>query len=227
MQEGGFSAESIARRVVLQRNSQKLEARGYMTASEVSGLAAGNIKRYGDAVGPTPDQMFDKVGDWNTVISKSMQKDPEINMLLGLQGPYTGVNRLIQNPTPTLFGNKFPEHQIDNPKIVPNDRLSNVSGKFNYVIQESGSLVIGKTGHTSLTGGAPVQAAGEIKVVNGSVKSVDNASGHFQPVGGAIESITKNAFNNIGIDTSGKFIFKEWVVDPSLPRGGKWTPVKK
>lgn len=133
----------------------------------------------------------------------------------------------VATETPTLFGNKFPGHEIDTPKIVPNERLQNVSGKFNYVVKEDGSLVVGKTGHTSLTGGAPAQAAGEIKIVNGSVKSVDNASGHFQPVGVTIESITENAFKNIGIDTSGKYIFKEWVTDPSLPRGGRWAPAKK
>lgn len=41
------------------------------------------MKLYGSPVGPTPDQLFRRYGDWNVVIQKSMQKDPAINMLLG------------------------------------------------------------------------------------------------------------------------------------------------
>jgi hypothetical protein len=88
MRSQGVSSENIARRVVLQRNSQKLEARSLMTELEVKGLEAGNIKRYGDPVGPTPDDLFDQYGDWDVVIQKSMKKDPEINLLLGIDPKY-------------------------------------------------------------------------------------------------------------------------------------------
>ncbi|HSC76229.1 MAG TPA: hypothetical protein VLB90_08340 [Pseudomonadales bacterium] len=88
-------------------------------------------------------------------------------------------------------------------------------------------MVVGNSAHTSLTAGQPVQAAGEISLYNGKVKFVDNASGHFQPVGDSIESITSNAFKNIGIDTSNKFIFKEWVPDSSLKFNGSWKPVNR
>ncbi len=87
MREAGASSEEIARRVVLQRNSQKIEARALMTPAEVELLESGNIKRFRDAnagIGPTPDQMFDKLGDWDLVIESSLRKDPEINMLLGI-----------------------------------------------------------------------------------------------------------------------------------------------
>ncbi|PXF30707.1 hypothetical protein WH50_14030 [Pokkaliibacter plantistimulans] len=84
MKVQGASSEQIARRVVLQRNTQKIEARSLMTDEEVKVLESGNIKRYGDPIGPTPDDLFDKYGDWDTVIEKSMQKDPEINILLGV-----------------------------------------------------------------------------------------------------------------------------------------------
>jgi hypothetical protein len=84
MRGTGYASESIATRVVLQRNSQKLEARALMTPLEVQALEAGNLKRYGDGVGPTPHQLFSKYGDWETVIKKSMEKDPAINLLLGL-----------------------------------------------------------------------------------------------------------------------------------------------
>jgi hypothetical protein len=84
MRAGGVEEEAIARRVVIQRNSQKIEARALMTADEVSVAGAKSMKDFGHPVGPTPDQMFKKYGDWNIVIEKSMQKDPAINMLLGL-----------------------------------------------------------------------------------------------------------------------------------------------
>lgn len=86
MREQGASSEEIANRVVWQRNSQKMEARSLMTDEEVNILESGNLKRYGDPVGPTPQQMFDKYGDWETVIQKSMEKDPAINTLLGIPG---------------------------------------------------------------------------------------------------------------------------------------------
>lgn len=124
-----------------------------------------------------------------------------------------------------LFTNKFPEHEIDVPRIVPNSRLSRISGNYNYVVLEDGALVVGKTGHTSLTGGNPVQAAGEIQLYNGNVKWLDNASGHYQPTGANIGGIAERAFQNAGLDTAGKFVPKIWVADPTLPRGGKWVPM--
>jgi hypothetical protein len=68
----------------MQRNSQKIESRVLMTEHEAIILESGNLKRYGDPVGPTPIQMFEKYGDWDIVIQKSMEKDPAINTLLGI-----------------------------------------------------------------------------------------------------------------------------------------------
>lgn len=85
MQNTGHSAENIARRVVIQRNSQKMESRSLMTPAEVSWLEAMNMNSfYKNPVGPTPDQMFKEYGSWENVIHKTLTKDPAINMLLGL-----------------------------------------------------------------------------------------------------------------------------------------------
>jgi hypothetical protein len=121
-----------------------------------------------------------------------------------------------------LFGNLYPEHVIDPAKIVPTERLSGISGNFNYVITEQGTLIVGRSGHTSLTGGAPVQAAGELQLYNGNVKWIDNASGHYQPSSN-IGSVAETAFNNAGLDATGKFVPKVWVPNPTLPRGGSWV----
>jgi filamentous hemagglutinin len=125
-----------------------------------------------------------------------------------------------------LFTNKFPAHLIDTPRIVPNVRLGQISGNFNYVVIEDASLVVGKTPHTSLTGGAPVQAAGEIQLNSGNVKWIDNASGHYQPTGPEVGRIAESAFKDAGQNTSGKYVYKVWSPDPTLPRGGKWVPAK-
>ncbi len=121
-----------------------------------------------------------------------------------------------------LFGNVYPEHVIDPAKIVPTERLSGISGNFNYVITEQGNLIVGRSGHTSLTGGAPVQAAGELQLYNGKVKWIDNASGHYQPSSN-IGSVAETAFNNAGLDATGKFVPKVWVPNPTLSRGGSWV----
>lgn len=132
-------------------------------------------------------------------------------------GPIAGVNGV--GTAKPLFGNIYPEHVIDSAKIVPNERLRGISGNFNYVITEQGTLIVGRSGHTSLTGGAPVQAAGELQLYNGNVKWIDNASGHYQPSSN-IGSVAETAFNNAGLDATGKFMPKVWVPNPTLPRGG-------
>jgi len=78
------STEQIARHVVEQRNLQKVEARAYMLPEEVEALEKGNLKRYGNPIGPSADDLFDSKGSWDAVIESSMKKDPEINTLLGL-----------------------------------------------------------------------------------------------------------------------------------------------
>lgn len=120
-----------------------------------------------------------------------------------------------------LFENKYPEHAIDPAKIVPTERLSGISGNFNYVITEQGTLVVGRSGHTSLAGGAPVQAAGELQLYNGNIKWIDNASGHYQPSSN-IGSVAEATFNNAGLNATGKFVPKVWVPNSTLPRGGAW-----
>ncbi len=85
MQAAGRSSEAIARRVVIQRNSQKMESRSLMTPAEVNWLETRNMESfYKHPVGPTPDQMFKEYGSWDKVIQKSLTKDPVINILLGI-----------------------------------------------------------------------------------------------------------------------------------------------
>lgn len=98
MQSEGLSKEDIANHVVETRNQQKVAARENMTAEERVGLEERNIEKYGNSIGPTAENMFNKIKDsyidkgiyesddqvWNIIIQKSMQKDDVINTLLGL-----------------------------------------------------------------------------------------------------------------------------------------------
>jgi len=95
---------------------------------------------------------------------------------------------------------------IDVPRIVPNERLSEISGNFNYVVRADGKLVVGRSGHTSLAGGSDVRVAGEVQLHNGKIKWLDNMSGHYQPSGAGIRGTAEDAFNNIGLNATGKFV---------------------
>lgn len=74
------------------------------------------------------------------------------------------------------------------------------------MVKESGELVIGRTPHTSLSRGADVLAAGEARFVNGALRSIDNASGHYRPSGAAAQSAAEAAFGRAGFDAAGKYI---------------------
>jgi filamentous hemagglutinin len=111
---------------------------------------------------------------------------------------------------PTLFSNLYPDDPIGDPKFVPLNRLSGISGNFNYVVTEDGSLIVGRSGHTSLTGGADVQSAGEVQLLNGDIRWIDNSSGHYQPFGPTLQPVTENAFNNAGLNATGTFQYRSW-----------------
>jgi hypothetical protein len=119
----------------------------------------------------------------------------------------------------------MPVDAIGDAKIIPNSQLTNVSMKLNYVVLEDGSVVVGKSGHSALANGQSVQAAGEVRLVNGEIRTIDNASGHYQPTA-TVGPIAERAFESIGMNAAGKFQPKIWVSDSKLPNGGLWKPIK-
>lgn len=74
-----------------------------------------------------------------------------------------------------------------------------------YVVRASGELVVGRTPHTSLSLGADVMAAGEVRFVNGAVRSIDNASGHYRPTGASARQAAEAAFGRSGFDAVAKY----------------------
>ncbi|MFT5584117.1 MAG: RHS repeat-associated protein, partial [Cognaticolwellia sp.] len=120
---------------------------------------------------------------------------------------------------PGLFANKFPTHAVGAPLQTFTARQagrSSFSRKLNYVVTEGGELRLGRIGknvgggHIDLAGGAAVQAAGEVKIVGGKIRMIDNSSGHYLPSGAGAQAAAEAAFQNAGFGTTGTYVGKVW-----------------
>lgn len=104
---------------------------------------------------------------------------------------------------PELFPNLAPSDIVRERGFAPVNpaHLSHVTGRFNYVVDRSGQLIIGnrRYGHIDLADGNDVLAAGETRIVNGEVVSINNASGHYRPHGGRAEAAALRAFRSVGL----------------------------
>ena len=171
-----------------------------------------------------------RAGGGRTTALDTAINTPPSRTYASLPSPVEQAN--VPDTAPSVFTNKFPADEIGTPKIVPNESLANVTQRFNYVVTQDGELIIGRQfgepggGHIDLTGGEAVNAAGEVKFVNGDIKYIDNSSGHYQPFGPNAQSAAEQAFSDLGFDVSGKYVEKVWVPDPTLPRGGAWRPAQ-
>lgn len=107
-----------------------------------------------------------------------------------------------------LFKNLAPFDALDAPKVFPAGEIRRVgyNGTLNYVVTGKGQLVLGRSGHIDLSRGADVLAAGEAYFVNGRVRAIDNASGHYRPSGSSAQSAAEAAFSGAGFDAAGKYI---------------------
>ena len=54
-------------------------------------------------------------------------------------------------------------------------------------------------GHIDLANGGDVLAAGEVRIVNGEVVSINNASGHYRPSGPTAQVAAEDAFASSGL----------------------------
>jgi RHS repeat-associated protein len=128
--------------------------------------------------------------------------------------------------SPKLFVNQFPSHEIVPPTQTFNPSQvgsPNFSRTLNYAVNREGNLVMGRIGdepgggHIDLVGGRPVQAAGEVHIVNGQIRQIDNTSGHYLPSGSSAEKAAVNAFNRAGLNANGTYVEKIW-------NGNVWVP---
>jgi hypothetical protein len=117
---------------------------------------------------------------------------------------------------------------IPDPSLIPGLTKEQVLGmpkSILCVIKTHGTFVVAPKGgapygHVDLAGGQDVLAAGEGKILWGTVKSLDNASGHYLPVGPSAESSAPDAFVNYGFKVPGG-VYQEKVYDFALKR---WVP---
>ncbi|WP_315774135.1 MULTISPECIES: RHS repeat-associated core domain-containing protein [unclassified Bradyrhizobium] len=121
-----------------------------------------------------------------------------------------GVDALARSSQ--LFRNLAPADRIGIAKLFSAIDLRKVgySGRLNYVVTEKGELVLGRSGHIALSGGADVRAAGEARFVNGELRAIDNASGHYQPSGLSAQAAAEEAFGKAGFDAAGKYIERKF-----------------
>lgn len=89
--------------------------------------------------------------------------------------------------------------KIENGLINPIGNKGKTFNEVDFVITIKGELKIGKK-HHFLGNASDVEAAGTLKVVNGKVKKISNASGHYFPSIPEAEKFPQ-IFRQLGIDT--------------------------
>nr|WP_251061558.1 RHS repeat-associated core domain-containing protein [Streptomyces sp. ISL-100] len=92
--------------------------------------------------------------------------------------------------------------------------LREATGRFAYVVMPGGELRVTRLGsiygHVDLAQGANVTAAGEIKLYQGLIKSIDNRSGHYQPKGPEPRGAAEDAFREAGFDVGENSYKERW-----------------
>ena len=78
----GKNVEEIARAVSKARNEHRLASYdGDPEGLEI--VKKSNLDTYGQEEGPTPDQLYEKYGSWQTVIEKALSSNPGMDACLG------------------------------------------------------------------------------------------------------------------------------------------------
>ena len=87
MKDQGKSMEEIARAVSAERNALRIAS--YEGDPEgLAAMKARNLEVYGREEGPTPDEMYEKYGAWETVIEKAFSVNMGLDVCLGLYDEY-------------------------------------------------------------------------------------------------------------------------------------------
>jgi hypothetical protein len=113
-------------------------------------------------------------------------------------------------PKPQPFTNLYPEDVPRPASTISNDRLRSITQRgLAYVVLEDGTLIVGKNnqsqGHIDLAFGKPVIAAGEVDIVFGQIRQLNNKSGHYRPTGSSAQAAAEAAFRKYGLDATGKY----------------------
>jgi hypothetical protein len=87
MRDEGATMEEMARAVSAERNRLRLAA----YENDPQGLAEvkkSNLETYGHEDGPTPDEMYEKYGSWETVLQKAFSANLGMDVCCGLYDEY-------------------------------------------------------------------------------------------------------------------------------------------
>ncbi|MDI3403859.1 hypothetical protein [Streptomyces cavernicola] len=84
LEQAGANPETVARELVRMRNEAKDIARAGMTPAEVAALEERNLKKYGNPLGPTADQLYAKYGSWEQVVESAGRTSAAVDGELGL-----------------------------------------------------------------------------------------------------------------------------------------------
>ncbi|EEM08291.1 Hypothetical Cytosolic Protein [Bacillus pseudomycoides] len=87
----GYSTEDIARKMVNERNANRLNS--YIEKGDMEGyelVRKSNLQTYNNADGPTPESFFEKYGSWEGVVNASVSSNPGMDACVGLYDIYHG-----------------------------------------------------------------------------------------------------------------------------------------
>jgi len=167
-----FNANGRATSVPVETSAQRLLDEGYdpllvqtlgmISPADLAGKGPGNRGASkgnggkGNGNGKETAPPVSNNGSANSVADETAAsgriRDNPNGPVLNDKAPNANLNK-PSVPDKPVYGNKYPEHSIDPAKVVPIERLSGISGNFNYVVNERGVLIVGRSGHTILTGG--------------------------------------------------------------------------
>ena len=87
MRDEGATLEEMARAVSTERNVLRLAS--YQDDPEgLAKLKASNLETYGHEEGPTPEELFEKYGSWQTVLQKAFSPNLGMDAVCGLYDEY-------------------------------------------------------------------------------------------------------------------------------------------
>lgn len=114
MSAAGRSTEDIARAVSTRRNEIRLEA--YKDDPEgLEKLKKSNLDTYGHEEGPTPEELFEKYGSWETVRDKALSSNPGMDACLGLYDIYYDTYGISESKkTPDTGEMSTPTYEVKN-----------------------------------------------------------------------------------------------------------------
>lgn len=87
MRDEGATTEVIARAVSNERNRVRLTV-SKNDPEKLAKLRESNLKTYGNEEGPTPDQLYESFGSWQTVLQKAFSPNLGMDAVCGLYDDY-------------------------------------------------------------------------------------------------------------------------------------------